>query len=121
MGTVYGTAGDGWYTLILFIPAIVLAALGKRETPVDGWRQFAIAVPAGIAGLIGLWKIVSFNSQMSKMQADAAGNPFGEALAKMASMSTRVRFGLYLLVLAGIAVAAAVFLLKGKRQESVDL
>lgn len=121
VGTIYGTAGDGWFTLILFIPAIVIAALGDRQLPIEGWKRFAVSIPAGVASIIGVWKITSFYSQMSRMRAEAAGNPFGEAIANMASVSTRVRFGLYLLVLTGIAVAAAVFVLKGKSQEAVDL
>lgn len=117
VGTIYGTAGDGWITLVLFIPAVVLAFLGDRKTAVDGWKQFVVAVPAAIASLIGLSKIVSFNSKMSEMRADIAGNPFARALA----MSVQVRFGLYLLVLAGIATGVAVFLLRRKPQERVDL
>lgn len=117
VGTIYGTAGDGWITLVLFIPAVVLAFLGDRKESVDGWKQFAVATPAAMASMIGLYKIVSFNATMADVRAGAAGNPLARALA----MSVQIRFGLYLLVLAGAATAAAVFLLRRKSQQSVDL
>jgi len=117
VGTIYGTAGDGWITLVLFLPAVVLAFLGDRQAVVDGWKQFVVAVPAAIASLIGISKIVSFNSKMSEMNANMAGNPFARAL----TMTVQVRFGLYLIVLAGVATAVAVFLLKRNSQKPVDL
>lgn len=109
IGTVYGTAGDGWITLILFIPAVVFAVLGDRLAPIGGWKRFAASIPPVLAALIGLGKIVDLNSRLADMRAAAANNPFGAAMA--ATVQTRI--GLYLLVLAGAACAAAVFALKG--------
>jgi hypothetical protein len=121
VGTVYGTAGDGWITLVLFVPALVFTGLGNRLSPISGWQRFAAAVPAGIAALIGISKIADINMRISKMQSDMSDSPFGAAMAKMAAVTTQTRFGLYLLVLAGIAAAAAVFLLKDKGSPSVDM
>ena len=115
VGTVYGTAGDGWITLVLFIPALVFAAIGIRLEPISGWKWFAAAVPPVLASLIGVGKIVDLNSRLSNMRAGAADNPFGAAMANMAAATIQTRFGLYLLVLAGLACAAAVFLLRGPK------
>jgi hypothetical protein len=114
VGTVYGTAGDGWITLALFVPALVFVCRGNRLQPIDGWQRFAAAVPAVLASIIGVWKIVGLNMNLSKMQSEMADNPFGSAMAKMAATTTQTRSGLYLLVLAGAAAGAAVFLLKSK-------
>ena len=119
VGTVYGTAGDGWITLALFIPALVFAWLGDRLKPIDGWQQFAAAVPPGFAGLIGIWKIVGFNMHISRMRTEASDNPFGAALANAAAVTMQTRIGLYVVVVAGIASAAAVFLLKNKGDASL--
>jgi hypothetical protein len=120
IGTVYGTAGDGWITLVLFLPSLVFAYLGDRLNPIEGWQRFATAVPAALAGTIGIWKIVGLNMKLSEMKSEVGDNPFGAAMAQMAATTTQTRIGLYVLVLAGIAAAAAVFLLKGK-SENVSL
>lgn len=114
VGTVYGTAGDGWITLALFIPSLALTWLGDRLQPISGSRRFFAAVPPAIASLIGIWKIVGVNMHLSKMKSEMADNPFGAAMAQVASTTTQTRIGLYLLVLSGAAAAAAVFLLKSK-------
>lgn len=121
VGTVYGTAGDGWITLPLFVPAMVFAWLGDRLRPISGWQRFAAAIPPTLAAAIGVWKIVHFNIRLSHMELEMAGNPFGAAMAKMASVSMQTRFGLYLLVLAGISCAAAVFLLKDKGESELNV
>lgn len=120
LGTVYGTAGDGWITLPLFIPAIVFTCLGDRLRPIDGWQRFAVAIPAALAGLIGAWKIVGLNMKLSQMRSELADNPFGAAMANVAAATVQTRFGLYLLVLAGAGAAAAVFLLRSK-DDSISL
>ncbi|NBT35743.1 MAG: DUF4339 domain-containing protein [Betaproteobacteria bacterium] len=117
VGTVYGTAGDGWGTLALFIPALVLTWRGDRLQPIGGVKRFVAAVPPAIASMIGIWKIVDINMRLSKMNSDMAGNPFGTALARVASTTTQTGIGLYLLVLSGAAAAAAVFLLKSKNEK----
>ena len=114
VGTVYGTAGDGWITLALFIPALVLTWLGDRLQPISGSKRFLAAIPPAIASLIGIWKIVGLNMHLSKMKSELADNQFGAAMAQAASIATQTRIGLYLLVLSGAAAAAAVFLLKSK-------
>lgn len=119
VGTVYGTAGDGWITLVLFIPAVVFAAIGSRLDPIDGWKRFAASVPPLLASLIGIGKIVDLNSKLSNMRAEAADNPFGAAIANMAAATIQTRFGLYLLVLAGAACVAAVFLLRGGKAQDL--
>ena len=121
IGTIYGTAGDGWITLALFIPALVFSWLGDRLKPIDGWHTFAAAVPPGIAGLIGVWKIVGFNMHISQMRTEALGNPFGAVLVNAAAVTMQTRIGLYVLVVAGIASAAAVFLLKNKGDASLGV
>lgn len=113
LGTIYGTAGDGWITLCLFIPAVVLAFRGDRLAPLTGGVRLGAAIPAGIAGLIGLAKIVQFKSKMAEAGDD---NPFAAAL----SSAVQLRFGIFALVIAGIAVCLAAWLLEKREQVSVN-
>lgn len=121
VGTIYGTAGDGWVTLALFVPALVLAFRGDRLSPLQGWTRYAAAVPAGLAGLIGIQKIVGVGSMFAEMVDEVGDNPFGLAMAAAAQGSTRTHFGLYLLFLAGASIVAATLLLGAVRPSpSID-
>lgn len=111
IGTVYGTAGDGWITLCLFVPAVVLAFQGDRLAPLLGGARLGAIIPAGIAGLIGIIKIVQFRSNVSNLDDD---NPFSAAL----SVSVQLRIGIFLLVFAGIGVCVAAWILEKRRHGS---
>ncbi|MDB9313349.1 hypothetical protein PN462_09585 [Spirulina sp. CS-785/01] len=105
VGSVSGARGDGWITLILFIPAIVLSLRGDRLTPLVGNFRLGATIPAGLAAFIGLWKISDLNSIVSDMSDD---NPFGA----MVSSSIEVGIGLYLLIAAGIALCVVAWVLE---------
>ena len=63
IGSISGDAGEvGWTTLCCFIPAIVLALAGAKFEPLIGIARLAAAIPAGIAGSIGLYEIYQFKS-----------------------------------------------------------
>jgi hypothetical protein len=103
MGSVAGTKGDGWLTLPLFTISAVLAVLGNRMAPLSGASLYGTMVPALLAGLLGIYKIVDINSSLP-----SGDNPF--ALAMRQTMS--VGIGLYLVALAGVAVPAIAYFLR---------
>lgn len=104
IGSVSGTAGDGWITLVLFVPAMVLALLGEKSQILDGGQRLGAVIPAGVAGLIGLIKIVNFYSTMSNAARD---NPFAKAF----SGTVQIGIGIYLLIAAGAAVGILAWVL----------
>ncbi|TVQ52491.1 MAG: hypothetical protein EA366_14085 [Spirulina sp. DLM2.Bin59] len=106
VGTISGTSGDGWITLPLFIPAIVLGFKGKPSAPLVQGHRLAVIIPAGIAGMIGISKVMAFN----KIKSDLSDNIFGQAL----SASVNVGFGLYLLIAASIGICVTAWLLEKK-------
>lgn len=105
IGAVNGTAGDGWITFVLFAVALVIAVAGARQTALSKPLRFAALAPAGLAGVLGLWKIVGFHAQMSSLADD---NPFAAAMAK----TVDVGIGLYLVVVAGVAVPIIALLMR---------
>jgi len=113
VGTITGTAGDGWLTLPLFIPALVLALRGDRSSKLLGPSRLGAVIPSGLAALVGAYKISSLNSYMSGVPQD---NPFAKALAG----TVQVGIGLYLLVAAGAAVAVVAWVVErsGERATS---
>ena len=112
IGAISGARGDGWITLFLFVPALVLTLIGNRSSPLSGGRRLGSVIPAGLAALIGVWKIIDLNSIMADLPKD---NPFAEAL----SMSVSIGIGLYLLVAAGIALAVVSWILEGRQRSRV--
>ncbi len=112
IGAVAGTRGDGWITLVLFAPAMIAALIGSTSLPLTGAQRLAVVLPAGIAGLIGVWKIIDFNIRMAQLQDDS---PFAAAL----SLSVDIGIGLYLLVVAGGTVPIVAWVLANRRASQV--
>jgi len=110
VGTINGTKGDGWITLVLFAVPLVISLLNDKTKAVKGRLLYGAIIPSVLAGVIGILKIIDFNSKM----ADVGDNPLAKALGSTVS----IEFGLYLVVLAGIALPIAAFLIKDKDAES---
>ena len=106
VGTINGTKGDGWITLVLFAVPLVMSLLNDKTKALKGGLLYGAIIPSVVAGAIGVWKIIDFNSKMS----DIGGGAFAKALGATVS----IEFGLYLVVLAGIALPIFAFLIKDK-------
>jgi hypothetical protein len=106
IGSINGTKGDGWITLMLFVIPLIISLLNDKSKRLVGGLLYGAIVPGIIAGVIGAWKIFDFKSKMSSL----ANNPFGEAIES----SVSIEFGLYLVVLSGIALPIVAFLVKDK-------
>ena len=92
IGSVSGTVGDGWLTLILFAVVIVLCLVKDKDKRLEGRALYGAIASSVLAAVIGLYAITNINAAA-----------FGVA---------SVGFGLYLVVLAAIAVPALGFLIK---------
>jgi hypothetical protein len=99
VGSIAGTAGVGWFTLALFIPAMVLGWRGQKLQPLIGNVRLGAAIPACLAGLIGLSKVIELNSLMAGANRD---NPFAAVMAA----SVQIGMGLYLMIAASAALVA---------------
>jgi hypothetical protein len=106
VGTINGTKGDGWITLVLFAIPLVISLLNDKTKALKGGLLYGAIISSLVAGAIGLIKIINFNSKMS----DIGDNPFAKALGATVS----IEFGLYLVVLAGVALPIVAFLIKDK-------
>ena len=112
LGSVSGVnaGADGWISFVFFGVVVAMTLIGNRESLLEGY-QFTLSVVFGAVGAIfGLWKIIDINSVMGgKGQGE-----MGKAMGKMIS----VGFGLYLIVLAGIAVVVLALMLKKGEQKT---
>ena len=107
LGTINGTKDDGWIILLLFAVPLVISLLNDTTKALKDGLLYGAIIPSLVAGAIGIWKIIDFNSKMS----DIGDNPFAKALRATVS----IEFGLYLVVLAGIALPIVAFLIKDKK------
>lgn len=107
LGTVDGTAGDGWITFGLYAVALIMAFVGDRRELLSGGKRLGAVIPAALASVIGIWKIVDFKARMSDVPKDS---PFAEALAQTVQLGA----GLYLVVIAGIALVVLSFVFKNR-------
>ncbi len=105
IGSIPGSSGDGWFTFILFGIAIGLLFLGKKDTLLNPGVLIGIVVSGLLASAIGIWKIIDFNSKMATVDTS---NVFSKAV----SQSVGLGIGLYLVVIAGIAVLVAGLVLR---------
>ncbi len=96
MGSVAGSEGDGWISFGFFAVVLILVLTGDKKTRLAGKKFIASLVMAVLAGALGIWKIVDFKSSMS----EAMGGSFS------------IGIGLYLMVLAAIAVLVIGFIIK---------
>jgi len=106
IGTINGTKGDGWITLVLFAIPLIISLLNDKTQAIKGGLLVGAIIPSIIAGIVGVWKIIDFNSKMS----DIGDNPFAQALGATVS----IEIGLYLVVLAGFALPLIAYLVKDK-------
>ncbi len=115
LGAVDGTVGDGWITLALFAVAVGVSFSGNRGQPLGSWPQVAAIVLPAIAGIIGVWKIIQINGIASDLRSNADAETLGGAMAGLAAQAIQPKFGLYMLVMAGLATASAAIVLHPQR------
>ena len=102
IGSINGTQGPGWMTLLLFAVPLVISLLNDKTKALKGGQLYGAIIPSLIAGVYGIGEILSFNSTSVK------NNPFLQIL----EASVSIEYGLYLVVLAGIALPIVAFLIK---------
>lgn len=100
IGSINGTAGDGWITFVLFAIPLAIALIRKKTKPYD---VYLIGIPPFLSSIFGAWKIIDFHSSINKLPPT---NPFAEAF----NMGTSIGFGLYMVVIAGITLSVYTFM-----------
>jgi hypothetical protein len=104
IGSVDGTDGDGWITLVLFAVALVMGLLGDRTQKIETKKMYIASIATAIAALVGIWDIIDAKSTIK----DISGI-FSE------SLNISVGYGLYLIVLAGLAMPVYLFVDRKKK------
>lgn len=108
LGSVSGTAGDGWITFFLFTIPLVISLIGNKSRPLTGRILYGAIIPGFLCSLLGIYEIINLNSMM----AEGGDNAFSQGLAA----SVSIGFGVYVIILAGIAITVIAFLIKDQTE-----
>ncbi|MBN1637746.1 MAG: hypothetical protein JW866_02175, partial [Ignavibacteriales bacterium] len=107
--SINGTnGGDGWITFGLFAVAGAMAFLGDKTKPLSGIYKTITLITGLIASVIGILNIVNIKSELSEISSTEL---YGDQLKDIVSLG----FGLWLIVISGLALVAVIFLLKEKK------
>ncbi len=99
----------GWLTFLLFVAPIVISLMKDREQNLEHPMSLVVMITGGLPALIGLWNLISL---LTAGGSDAEVAAFFGALVSPG-------FGLYLTIIAGIAIPVLVFLMKDKGTTSI--
>lgn len=108
VGSMSGVQGVGWITLALFTFAFLLTLLNDWTKKIKGTVLLMTVIPAIAAAAIGIQQIISLSTQSSGSKTDY--------FTKAIESSVSIDFGLYLLVIAGIATPILAFLVDDKEK-----
>lgn len=64
LGSISGTAGDGWISLFLYLISLAIAFAGDRNTEFSLAKWIAYSVPAALGSALGIWKIMEFTDKL---------------------------------------------------------
>lgn len=92
--TIDGTQGDGYISLAVFVAVGVVAFLGTRTETLSKVQKWSEVALGAVATLVAIFEFVNISNMKNSMTG----------LAKLVSASVSPSFGLFTLLLAGIAV-----------------
>lgn len=95
-GSISGTQGDGWFTLVAFLVALIMTLVGNKNEVLTGAKLYIGMAFAAIGSIIGVYEIFNISGAVS-----------GQA-GKMVSIG----FGLYVIIIAGLVYIGLGFILK---------
>jgi hypothetical protein len=90
----YGAEGDGWFTFAIFLVPVILSLQNDRTKALQGGKLRTAMIVGIIAIIIGIWDMSSVSEEYEDVVS--------------------IGIGLYLVILAGIALAIIPFLFKEK-------
>ena len=106
VGSISGAKGDGWiYAGMLLVP-ILIAFLGDKTKALDKKSKVASGLIGAFVAVMGFYMISNFNEKIESASKAMGNNPFSQ----LATSSAHIDFGLYLLVIASVALMICAFI-----------
>ncbi len=104
IGSVSGSAGDGWFSFTFFTIAGIICLFGNRANMIKKGQVIAVIFFALLSVALGIWKLIDISSIIGR------DNIF--------SASVTPGIGLFAIILAGIALPVIIVLMKKKNTET---
>lgn len=113
VGSMSGAKGDGWISFGLFVIPMLCLFFSKGTQKITQWQKIIIITFGLLAAALGIWKIVDFNT--------IATNSFdtNNPLEAVFSSAVSIGYGLYAIVIAGIALVGYV-IIKVKDTKNIE-
>ncbi|MCP5047662.1 MAG: hypothetical protein GY940_10855 [bacterium] len=101
--SVSGISGSGVITLALYAITAALMLLGDKNSNLTGGKFTTALILSGLGSFVGIYEMINISSKLGASKAGA-----------FLSQSISIGIGLYLTILAGIAVIVLAFVQKNK-------
>ncbi|MBN1637748.1 MAG: hypothetical protein JW866_02185 [Ignavibacteriales bacterium] len=102
----------GWIPIILFAGIGALVLFGDKKKALNGLYKILIMLVGAVNAVIGILKIVNMRSELSEICKTDVKDP-------IFNNSISVGFGIWLVVICGLALVTVIFLIKQKKVEEV--
>ena len=102
---VYRTSG--WFTFIMFALAFLFGLRGKQKNDMTGGLLYLASIFSLLAAFAVMWQLIALGLNKEGAQMTVAGN--------MMAQQTRVLYGAYQVLIAGICLPFGAFLFRNKK------
>ena len=109
VGTLTGVFSSGWFTFIIFLLVLLLAIRKNLQRDVSKMNLWFISLLGIAAGIVVLWRIMDIDFSQDTMLT------LGGRMSGIMANEVTIRYGAWLVVVAGFCVPLAAILFRSKR------
>lgn len=109
VGTLTGVFSSGWFTFIMFLLVLLLAMRKNLHRDVSKMNLWFISLLGIAAGIAVLWRIMDIDFSQDTMLT------LGGRMSGIMANEVTIRYGAWLVVVAGFCVPLAAILFRSKR------
>lgn len=108
-GSVSGLSSSGWFTFIMFIIVLFLGLRGDQRANMSNRNVWLLSIFSIVASIVVIWRM--FDIYFSRDTTITLGGNMGN----LTGNEVFIRYGAWLVVIAGICIPFAAFLFKGRK------
>lgn len=109
VGTLTGVFSSGWFTFIMFLLVLLLAMRKNLHRDVSKMNLWFISLLGIAAGIAVLWRIMDIDFSQDTMLT------LGGRMSGIMANEVTIRYGAWLVVVAGFCVPLVAILFRSKR------
>lgn len=106
VGMIMGYQTFGWFSFVLFALAFLFGLRGKQKNDITGGLLYMISIFSLLAAFAVMWQMITIGLNKEGAQMTVAGN--------MMARQTRVLYGAYQVLIAGICLPFGAFLFRNR-------